>query len=137
MSLSTSRLKLSCALALLFLPGFAAAQSASAIRYTLTFPAPQTHYVEVDAVVPTDGQTQVDLMMAVWTPGSYLVREYEKNVEGVTAKARDGRALSIEKTLRNRWRRESFESARAGYPRGSSSTNPGIRSRCSSRGATN
>ena len=25
--------------------------------------------------------------MAVWTPGSYLVREYERNVEAVTAAA--------------------------------------------------
>ena len=24
-------------------------------------------------------------MMAVWTPGSYLVREYSRNVEAVTA----------------------------------------------------
>ena len=43
-------------------------------------------------------------MMAVWTPGSYLVREYEKNVENISARARDGGALAIEKTLKNRWR---------------------------------
>jgi len=104
MNRSSIRSRLFCALALSLLPGLAAAQPASTIRYTLTFPAPQTHYVEVDAVVPTGGQAEVDLMMAVWTPGSYLVREYEKNVEGVTAKARDGRALPIEKTLKNRWR---------------------------------
>src|SRR5450830_1506527 len=104
MNLSSIRFTLCCALALLLLPGLAAAQPASTIQYTLTFPAPQTHYVEVDAVVPTGGQAQVDLMMAVWTPGSYLVREYEKNVEDVTARARDGRVLPIEKTLKNRWR---------------------------------
>ena len=42
-------------------------------------------------------------MMAVWTPGSYLVREYQRNVERVTASAA-GRALSIEKSEKNRWR---------------------------------
>ena len=46
------------------------------IRYTLSFPAPQTHYVDVVATIPTDGRPEVELMMAVWTPGSYLVREY-------------------------------------------------------------
>ena len=46
------------------------------IRYTLTFPAPQTHYVEVTASIPTRGRSEIELMMAVWTPGSYLVREY-------------------------------------------------------------
>ncbi len=40
------------------------------IRYTLSFPAPQTHYVEVEATVPTGGRSQVELEMAVWTPGS-------------------------------------------------------------------
>jgi predicted metalloprotease with PDZ domain len=73
------------------------------VRYTLTFPAPQTHYVEIRADVPTSGRASVELMMAVWTPGSYLVREYERHVEGVTAAA-DGRALGVEKSAKNRWR---------------------------------
>jgi hypothetical protein len=59
----------------------AGAQQLEPIRYTLSFPAPYTHYVDVDASIPTDGQPQVDLMMPVWTPGSYLVREYSRNVE--------------------------------------------------------
>ena len=63
-----------------------AAQSApDPIRYTLRFPAPQTHYMEVEAVYPTGRRPQIELMMAVWTPGSYLVREYERHVEHLTA----------------------------------------------------
>ena len=69
-----------------------AAQAPEPIRYTLRFPAPQTHYVEVEAVYPTGGRPQVELFMAVWTPGSYLVREYERHVEGVTARSADGRS---------------------------------------------
>lgn len=84
-----------------------AAQSAEPIRYTLRFPAPHTHYVEVEAVYPTAGRPQVELFMAVWTPGSYLVREYERHVENVTAKSADGRSQSVEKTRKNRWRVES------------------------------
>jgi predicted metalloprotease with PDZ domain len=82
----------------------ARARAAEPIRYTLTFPAPQTHYVEIRADVPTSGRASVELMMAVWTPGSYLVREYERHVEGVTAAAADGRALGVEKSAKNRWR---------------------------------
>jgi predicted metalloprotease with PDZ domain len=74
------------------------------IRYTLSFPAPQTHYVEVTAVVPTDRRPEVELMMAVWTPGSYLIREYERHVEGVTATGQGDRAIAIEKSDKNRWR---------------------------------
>jgi predicted metalloprotease with PDZ domain len=43
------------------------------------------------------------MFMAVWTPGSYLVREYERNVERVAATAA-GRPLAIEKPVKNRWR---------------------------------
>ncbi len=78
--------------------------TAEPIRYTLTFPAPHTHYVEVSAVVPTGRRADVELMMAVWTPGSYLVREYERQVEDVTASGLDGRALEIDKSKKNRWR---------------------------------
>ena len=45
--------------------------AAEPIRYTLSFPAPQTHYVEVAAAVPTGGRQEIELVMAVWTPGSY------------------------------------------------------------------
>jgi predicted metalloprotease with PDZ domain len=81
----------------------AGAQTREAIRYTLRFPAPQTNYVDVEAIVPTDGRPSVEMMMAVWTPGSYLIREYERNVEAVKASA-GTRALPIDKTTKNRWR---------------------------------
>ncbi len=73
------------------------------ITYTLRFPAPDTHYVEVEASVPA-GQPAIELMMAVWTPGSYLVREYERHVEQVAARGPDGAALAVSKTRKNRWR---------------------------------
>jgi predicted metalloprotease with PDZ domain len=82
----------------------AAAQTAEPLRYTLSFPAPHTHYAEVTVQVPTGRQPWVELMMAVWTPGSYMVREYARNVEGVTAVGSDGRALAVEKSDKNRWR---------------------------------
>lgn len=74
------------------------------IRYVVSFPAPHTHYLHVEAMVPTGGRADVELMMAVWTPGSYLVREYARHVEGLTATARDGTALAVEKSRKNRWR---------------------------------
>ena len=49
------------------------AQPLVPIDYTVRIPAPQTHYVEVEARVPTAGQPHVELMMAVWT--EYVIRE--------------------------------------------------------------
>ena len=80
------------------------AQSAEPITYTLRFPAPHTHYVSVEASVPTGGRPQIELMMAVWTPGSCLVREFARHVETVTARTSTGEPLRVEKSRKNRWR---------------------------------
>ena len=79
------------------------AQSLDPIRYTLRFPAPHTHYVEIEAAIPTGGRPQVEVYMATWTPGSYLIREYERHVEAVTASAA-GKAVDVVKSSKNRWR---------------------------------
>ena len=78
--------------------------AADPIRYTVSFPAPHTHYIEVSASVPAGGAPAIELMMAVWTPGSYMVREYSRHVEAVAAASPDGRALDVDKTDKNRWR---------------------------------
>jgi predicted metalloprotease with PDZ domain len=80
------------------------AQQADPIRYTVRIPAPATHYLEVEASYPTGGKPAIELMMAVWTPGSYLVREFARHVEQVQAKNPSGHALPIEKSRKNRWR---------------------------------
>ncbi len=87
-------------------PGPIHAQANDPIRYTLRFPAAHTHYMEVEAVYPTDGRPQLELFMAVWTPGSYLIREYERHVENIAARGSGG-ALSIQKSAKNRWRVET------------------------------
>src|SRR5688500_5213603 len=82
----------------------ASAQTLEPIRYTLSFPAPHTHYVDVEASYPSGGRPSIDLMMAVWTPGSYLIREYARHVEALTAADPARTALPVEKTRKNRWR---------------------------------
>jgi len=71
--------------------------------YELSFPSPHTHYVEVRAEMSSANGEQTDLAMAIWTPGSYLVREYAKHVEGLSATDDEGTPLPIEKTRKNRW----------------------------------
>ena len=79
-------------------------QTPDAVRYTIRFPAPVTHYLEVDAVYPAKPGSPLDLFLPVWTPGSYLVREYARNLEDVRAFTSAGAPLAIEKTRKNRWR---------------------------------
>ncbi len=64
------------------------------VQYTVRFPAPITHYAEVEARIPVNpGETAVDLFLPVWTPGSYLVREYARNLEDIRAFDSDGKPL--------------------------------------------
>lgn len=86
-------------LTLLSAPG-ARGASVEPIRYRLAFPAPQSHYVEIEASVPTGGKRVVELMMPVWTPGSYLVREFARQIENLAA---DGGPARIVKVRKNRW----------------------------------
>ena len=79
------------------------ANAQTPIAYTLRFPAPHTHYVEVEVQVPSAGRGDIELMMPVWTPGSYLVREFARHVEDVRAET-GGRPLPVAKSRKNRWR---------------------------------
>jgi predicted metalloprotease with PDZ domain len=80
------------------------------ISYILRFPNLRQHLVEVEALFPTNGATvehrqrRIHIKLPVWTPGSYLIREYARNIESIVASDADsGRPLSIEKTSKNRW----------------------------------
>jgi predicted metalloprotease with PDZ domain len=83
-----------------------AAQALAPIRYILRFPNPSTHYLEIAAQIPASGP-KPEIFMAVWTPGSYLVREYARNVEALEAFDENGRALDVHKTRKNRWQIEA------------------------------
>ncbi len=85
------------------------------ITYTLSMPEPATHYFEVEMTLSNiAGATNLkkngylDLKMPVWTPGSYLIREYAKNVEAFRATSgppsRNGQPLPVEKIRKNTWR---------------------------------
>lgn len=75
------------------------------IQYRLSFRQAATHRVDVEASIPTDGAKSIRLMLPVWTPGSYLIREYARHVE--TIAARDGTSnqpLNIIKVDKNHWK---------------------------------
>ncbi|MFT7629762.1 MAG: putative metalloprotease with PDZ domain [Mariniblastus sp.] len=71
------------------------------IRYRVDMTDSKNHYLTITATVPAEGDT-TELMMAVWTPGSYLVREYARNIDSMEATDR-GKPLAFEKSRKNRW----------------------------------
>ena len=75
------------------------------LGYTVRMPEPATHLYTVTVAVGglAPGRESVDLHMPVWTPGSYLVREFERHVQDFAATA-SGAPLRWQKVDKNTWR---------------------------------
>ncbi len=68
-------------------------------------PKPWTHLLEVEMrIVLGNSANETDLVMPVWTPGSYLIREFERNVQDFRAIAINGQQLDWTKVNKNTWR---------------------------------
>ncbi len=71
-------------------------------------PEPHTHLLEVEMrVASVTAAPHADLVMPVWTPGSYLIREYERHVQDFAAQDEAGKALVWRKVNKNTWRVET------------------------------
>ena len=84
--------------------GDARAADLEPIQYRISIPAPASQVAEIEAAVPTEGRTSIDMMMAVWSPGFYRVENYATRVSDFAARASDGTALTVERPADNRWR---------------------------------
>ena len=60
----------------------AIANAQPAIKYTLRFDEAQAHYIHVQMEVSNWKAEKLNLSLPVWAPGSYMVREFPKNIEG-------------------------------------------------------
>jgi predicted metalloprotease with PDZ domain len=75
------------------------------IAFTVRMPHPETNLLEVEMRLSAERlPDHEDLIMPVWTPGSYLVREFAKNVQDFAAKDQSGAALTWDKTTKDTWR---------------------------------
>ena len=97
-----------CAAALLLvLPLLAAAQTQPVeIAFTVAMSRPHTHLFDIDVAIKrtANGPQEEELVMPVWTPGSYLIREFERNVQDFAVADATGQPLKWEKTNKNTWR---------------------------------
>src|SRR5688500_1117722 len=102
------RRRVLCAAAwLVLLPLAVAAQTSPVeISFTVAMSRPHTHLFEVDINIKrtANGPQEEMLVMPVWTPGSYMVREFARNVQDFTASDAAGQPLKWEKTNKNTWR---------------------------------
>ncbi len=74
-----------------------------AMRFRVSMPEPHSHLFHVEMEVDRPGP-EVVLAMPVWTPGSYLVREFARHLEGIAAEDGSGRRLPLSRLDKHRFR---------------------------------
>jgi predicted metalloprotease with PDZ domain len=79
----------------------------AAMHYTVAMPQPETHLFEVTLVIRTETPQMLDLKFPVWTPGSYLVREYVRHLQNFTAVDEQAQPLTWQKLSKNHWQVQS------------------------------
>lgn len=98
------KLALSVVLLLIIMTNYNNANAAAHTRisYEVSFPEAQAHYADIEMNISGLAQQSLDLKMPVWTPGSYLVREFAKNLESFSVEA-NGKTIPFIKTRKNTW----------------------------------
>jgi len=74
------------------------------IEYRLEIPAPAQQWVHVTMTVPRPTGLRSEVAMPAWTPGSYMVRDHARHVDGVEAKDLRGRPLRLHRIDKQTWR---------------------------------
>jgi len=81
------------------------------MRYRVSMPEPHGHHFHVEAELDAPGGDPV-LALPVWTPGSYLVREFARHLEGFAAEDGEGRPLPWRRLDKHRFQVHAGQVAR-------------------------
>lgn len=73
------------------------------VRYVVSFPEPHSHFIHVRLVLTGWAERPVRIAMPVWTPGSYLVREFSRHVQDLSAADGDGQPVGCRRLDKRTW----------------------------------
>jgi predicted metalloprotease with PDZ domain len=73
------------------------------VEYRIELHDRHAHLYRVEARFPVGGG-DVDLKLPVWTPGSYLVREYQRHLQELECFSGEGAPLPVRKIDKATWR---------------------------------
>lgn len=68
------------------------------LTYKISIDNPNSHYAQVDITLTGIKTKTAEFKMPVWTPGSYMVREFEKNIDRVAVKSGKGKISKKDKS---------------------------------------
>lgn len=73
------------------------------IQYTITLQNAHAHLIDVHLRVENINQTTLNLSLPNWIPGSYLIRDFAKNIIDMQARDDQGQALKIGILDKSHW----------------------------------
>lgn len=73
-------------------------------HYEIAMPEPGTHVFRVAFTATGPLPETAEVRMPVWSPGSYMIREYARHVQDLEVVDAAGRKLDVEKVSKNAWR---------------------------------
>ena len=89
-------------------PASTSESNSVSLFYRVAMPQPASHLFEVTLQLTGWQQDTLELRMPVWTPGSYLVREYARHVQDFQVEVTDNQEpLNSKKISKNRWHIET------------------------------
>ncbi|MCA9688676.1 MAG: M61 family metallopeptidase [Myxococcales bacterium] len=74
------------------------------VRYTLKIQDPASQYLDVTMEIGSAAGRHTEVAMPAWTPGSYRIRDFARNVDGLRAETLAGAPLTVEKRDKQTWR---------------------------------
>lgn len=77
--------------------------ASTTLQYEVAMPDPTSHLFEITLHCSLGTDDTLDLKLPVWTPGSYLVREYAKHLQDFSAVDDQGARLPWQKISKNHW----------------------------------
>jgi predicted metalloprotease with PDZ domain len=78
------------------------------LHYHVSMPHPESHLFWVELYIYNWKMPILDVKLPVWTPGSYLIREYSRHLQGFKANTLSGQPLPWQKCSKNHWQVETF-----------------------------
>lgn len=73
------------------------------IAYIISIVNPESHLFNVELKIDNWQKKELNLKMPVWTPGSYLVREYSRHLQNFQAETEENHKLNWQKKSKNHW----------------------------------
>jgi predicted metalloprotease with PDZ domain len=77
--------------------------SSSTLLYRVRPVSPQAHLFEVEILIDPPPEGALEFSMPAWIPGSYMIRDFARNIVAISAFGERDQSLALDKTDKQTW----------------------------------